>query len=98
MIAMSDKMLTGAEKASDSSATVQMTGNVVTKAVLVLVSNANTEVRISKPLCHFVQSAKAAHTAPAATNTRCCQPNTGMMDAVTPRMFSSTANNYLRKR
>ena len=65
MMAMSDRMLTGAEKASESRATVQMIGKVFTKAVLVLDRSANTDVKISKPLCQRVQSANAAQIAPA---------------------------------
>ena len=66
MMAMSDRMLTGAEKASDSSANIQMMGNVLTKAVLVLDKSASTDVKVNRPLCHRVQSAKAAQIAPAA--------------------------------
>ena len=70
MMAMSDRMLTGAEKASHSSATMQMIGNVLTKAVLVLDKSASTDVKINRPLCHCVQSAKAAQIAPGMEDMR----------------------------
>ena len=69
-MAMSDRMLTGAEKASDNRATIQMIGNVLTKAVLVLDKSASTDVKINRPLCHRVQSAKAAQIAPGMEDVR----------------------------
>ena len=54
IIAMSDKMLTGAVNVSDSSATTHTMPNVETKAVLVLDRRANTDVSISSGLCQHV--------------------------------------------
>ena len=54
MIAMSERMLTGAVKVSDSRATRQTIAKVETKAVLILDISANTEVRIKRGLCQLV--------------------------------------------
>jgi len=54
MIAMSERMLTGAVKVSDSRATRQTIAKVETKAVLILDISANTEVRIKRGLCQRV--------------------------------------------
>jgi len=54
MIAMSERMLTGAVKVSDSRATRQTIAKVETKAVLILDISANTEVRINRGLCQLV--------------------------------------------
>ena len=54
MIEMSERMLTGAVNVSDSRAAKQTDANVDTKAVLVLDSNASTEVRIKRGLCQCV--------------------------------------------
>ncbi len=54
IIAMSERMLTGAVKVSDSRATRQTIAKVETKAVLILDISANTEVRIKRGLCQRV--------------------------------------------
>lgn len=54
IIAMSERILTGAVKVSDRRATRQIIPKEATNAVLVLARRASTEVRISRGLCQRV--------------------------------------------
>ena len=54
IIAMSERMLTGAVKVSDSRATTQIIAKLDTNAVLILDRSANTDVKINRGLCHRV--------------------------------------------
>lgn len=54
MIAISERMLTGAVKVSERRATRQIIPKEATNAVLVLARSAKTDVKIKRGLCQWV--------------------------------------------